>query len=225
MKTPESEKSWRGIPLPSEDEATTGLHESHTDALARRQPHDSIEARGTPPSAAEKKEDHALFRDPNMTPSVDFGNEDGFHQVAKKKKGKAGQAQKSSWDGDNEEKKGEGEEEGEKENEGDKGGDPPADAGDGDKKDEGDGNGDGAGDEDPWSAFAPAKKKKGKKGKVEEVTEPTPAAKDEKEEKFDAFHEIKLDDTTPMLDLNFGTDTKSSSGFGSWGSSWATGTT
>jgi len=48
------------------------------------------------------------------------------------------------------------------------------------------------------------------------------------EEKFDAFHEIKLDDIGPMLDLSFDTgtnDSKPSSEFGAgWGSSWTIGT-
>jgi hypothetical protein len=70
----------------------------------------------------------------------------------------------------------------------------------------------------------PKSKKKGKKGnKVEEAAPTLPAV-----EKFDAFHEIKLDDTGPMLDLSFDTGTigtKSSTGFGAWGSSWNTGTT
>jgi hypothetical protein len=69
----------------------------------------------------------------------------------------------------------------------------------------------------------PKSKKKGKKNKVEDAAPALPPV-----EKFDAFHEIKLDDTGPMLDLSFDTGTigtKSSSGFGAWGSSWNTGTT
>jgi hypothetical protein len=63
----------------------------------------------------------------------------------------------------------------------------------------------------------------GKKDKVEDAA-PTLRTT----EKFDAFYEIKLDDTSPMIDLSFDTgttNTKSSSGFGAWGSSWNTGTT
>jgi hypothetical protein len=46
-------------------------------------------------------------------------------------------------------------------------------------------------------------------------------------EKFDAFNEIKVDDTGRRLNLSFdmGTITKFTSGSGTWGSSWNTGTT
>jgi hypothetical protein len=62
----------------------------------------------------------------------------------------------------------------------------------------------------------------GKKDEVEDAASTLPAA-----EKFDAFYKIKLDDTSPMPELSFDTgttNTKSSSGFGAWGSSWNTGT-
>jgi hypothetical protein len=154
-----------------------------------------------------------------MAPAIDFQSQDGFVQAkGKKKKNNAAQNNWGDNDGEDASKK----EEGEGNGGGDKGGDTGA-GGDGDKKDEA--NGDGAGDangEDEWASFMPAKgKKKGKKGKTEE-----PAAAD----KFDAFQEIKLDDTGPMLDLSFDTGTTESKtggsgGFGSWGSSWNTGTT
>lgn len=223
MKVPESlgtlgERT--GTPSPSDDPLP--LYDTYTDALARNKAHDSSESRITPPSSVEKGEDHSLFRDPTMATSVDFQSQDGFKMAAKKKKGKAA---KSAWDDDEDEKK---KEEGEGGGEGGEGGDKSGDigaGGDGDKKDEA--NGDGAGGnppEDDWDAFLPAKGKKGKKGKkaaAEEVAPAVPAA-----EKFDAFHEIKLDDTGPMLDLSFDTGTKpSTGGFGSWGSSWNTGTT
>lgn len=79
---------------------------------------------------------------------------------------------------------------------------------------------------DEWASFAPVKKgKKGKKGnKIDEVVpaaapDPPPAV-----EKFDAFTEIQLDDTAPMLDLNFGAETsdKKTTEY-SWGSNWNTG--
>ncbi|XMA19487.1 hypothetical protein WAI453_012278 [Rhynchosporium graminicola] len=210
-----------GIPSPLSDDDSIPSFEPNTDALARKQAHDSPASRITPPSSVVKREDHSLFRDPTMATSVDLQSEAGFKMAAKKKKGKA--AAKSAWDDDEDEKKKE-EGEGEGGDGGDKSGDLGA-GGDGDKKDETSGNADRAGDnppEDDWDAFTPAKGKKGKKGKKGAAEEIAPPAA----EKFDAFHEIKLDDTGPMLDLSFDTGTKpSTGGFGSWGSSWNTGTT
>lgn len=164
-----------------------------------------------------------------MNPRVDLQSENGFRQAAKKKKA-AKAAAKSKW-ADDDEDNGSKKEDGEGGDGGEKGtGDTGAGAGDNgggddDKKDELNGNGDGAEEtkpEDDWDSFMPAKgKKKGKKNKVED---PPPV-----EEKFDAFHEIKLDDTAPMLDLNFDSgpagNKSGTSGFGAWGSSWNTGTT
>ena len=196
-----------------------------TDALARKH---AIESRITPPSPIIEKsrDDPSLFHDPTMAPPIDFQSQDGFQQAAGKKAKKAAKAAaKAKWGDDDDEdgsKKDEGE--GEGSNGGDNGGDTGA-GGDGDKKDEA--NGDGAGDANPddeWDSFMPAKsKKKGKKGKTEEPAPAPPTT-----EKFDAFHEIKLDDTSPMLDLSFDTGTtgsKTTGGFGAWGSSWNTGTT
>ncbi len=209
---------WRGIQSQSDEPVS---YNPDTDALARKKANNSSEARITPPSSVEKGDNHSLFRDPTMSPEVDFQSGDGFTQAAGKKAKKAAKAQaKSKWDEDEDDanKK----EEGEGGDGGDKAGDTGA-GGDGDKKDDTNGTGDGAGDnpEDEWNSFMPAKKgKKNKKGKVEEAAPAIPAA-----EKFDAFHEIKLDDTGPMLDLSFDTGTKpSTGGFGSWGSSWDTGT-
>lgn len=161
-----------------------------------------------------------------MAPPIDFQSDNGFKQAAGKKGKKAAKsAAKAKWGGD-EDEDGNKKEDGEGSNGGDNnGGDNNGDTGaggDGDKKDEVNGDGDGAGDAPPaddWDSFAPVKpKKKGKKGKAEDP----PAAS--ATEKFDAFHEIKLDDTGPMLDLSFDTGTKAStSGFGAWGSSWDTG--
>lgn len=156
-----------------------------------------------------------------MAPPIDFQSDDGFKQAGGKKAKKAAKAAaKAKW-GDDEDEDGSKKDDGEGSNGGDKGADDTGAGGDGDKKDEGNGDGDGAGDAnggDEWDSFMPAKaKKKGKKGKADD---PPPAA-----EKFDAFHEIKLDDSGPMLDLSFDTGAKpSTSGFGSWGSSWDTGT-
>jgi len=158
-----------------------------------------------------------------MAPPIDFQSNDGFKQTAGKKAKKAAKAAQK-WKGDDEDEDGNKKEDGEGGDGGDKGGDTGA-GGDGDKKDEGNGDGDKTGDAnlDEWDSFVPAKVKKGKKGKAGKMEDPpaaTPAA-----EKFDAFHEIKLDDTGPMLDLSFDTGTKSNtSGFGAWGSSWNTGT-
>lgn len=213
-------EKWRGIQPQSEEPVS---YNPNTDALARKKAHDSTEARITPPSSVEKGDDHSIFRDPTMAPEVDFQSGDGFTQAAGKKAKKAAKAQaKSKW-GD-EEDDGNKKEDGEGGDGGDKAGDTGA-GGDGDKKGDTNDNGDGAGDnpEDEWDSFMPAKggkKKKGKKGQVEEAAPAIPPV-----EKFDAFHEIKLDDTGPMLDLSFDAGTKTSTGgFGSWGSSWDTGT-
>lgn len=201
------------------------MHETNTDDLARKHSHDSLEARITPPSTLQERDSQDLFRDPTMAPSVDFQSQEGFTQVAKKKaKAAAKAAAKNKWEDDDEDgsKKDEGEG---SNNGGDKDGDTGTGAGGDDEKKD-DANGDGAGDANPddeWSSFTPAKsKKKGKKGKVEDAAPALQAV-----EKFDAFHEIKLDDTGPMLDLSFDTGTTGtkSSGFGAWGSSWNTGTT
>jgi hypothetical protein len=163
-----------------------------------------------------------------MAPSVDLQSQDGFQQAAGKKSKKAAKAAaKAKW-GDEDDGDGNKKDDGEGSNNGgDKDGGTGSGAGGDGDKDDGSGNGDGAGNANPddeWDSFVPAKsKKKGKKNKVEEPAPTLPAV-----EKFDAFHEIKLDDTGPMLDLSFDTGTtgtKSSSGFGAWGSSWNTGTT
>jgi hypothetical protein len=200
------------------------LHETHTDALATTQTLDSAEARITPPFST-KQEDQSIFRDPTMAPPIDFGSEDGFQQAAGKKAKKVAK-NAAKWKGDDDEEEGSKKDDGEGSNGGDKGGDTGAGGtgdGDDDKKD--DANGDAAGNDDEWDSFMPAKsKKKGKKGAKAE--EPAPASAAPVIEKFDAFHEIKLDDTSPMLDLSFETGTtgtKSTSGFGAWGSSWNTG--
>lgn len=207
------------------DDAVQDIHilEPNTDALAEKHAHDSAEARITPPSSVEKEADRSLFHSPIMSPSVDFQSEDGFKQAAGKKKKAA--KNKFNWE-DNDDEDGNKKDEGEGNNGGDKGGDAGAGGSD-DKKDapngDGDGNGNGDGNQDDaWDSFLPAKsKKKGKKGKIEEVSEPKPAVK----EKVEDFHEIKLNDDAPVLDLDFESGTKSSSGFGAWGSSWNTGTT
>jgi hypothetical protein len=196
-----------------------GAHD--TDALARKHAYDPIESRITPPSSAETQDDQSLFRDPTMAPPIDFQSQDGFQQAASKKAKKAAKAAaKAKW-GDDEED-GSKKDDGEGSNGGDKGGDTGA-GGDGNKKD--DTNEDGAGDanpEDEWDGFVPLKsKRKGKKNKVEGQAPAPPAA-----EKFNSFHEIKLDDTEPVLDLSFDmgtTGSKSTSGF-AWGSIWNTGT-
>jgi hypothetical protein len=202
------------------------LHETNTDVLARKHAHDSLEVRITPPSTIQERDDQSLFHDPTMAPSVDLQSQDGFTQAAGKKAKKAAKAaQKNKW-GDDEDEDGSKKGDGEGSNGGDKDGDTGTGAGgDGDKKDDASGNGDGeTKPNDEWESFVtPKSKKKGKKNKVEEAAPTLPAV-----EKFDAFHEIKLDDTGPMLDLSFDTGTvgtKSSSGFGAWGSSWNTGTT
>jgi hypothetical protein len=218
---PNVPEPWRAIPRPSDEE--TPLYETNTDAPARKHSHESCEARLSPPSSLEKRDDQSLFRDPTMTGPIDFGSEEGFTQAAKKKK----KAAASNWD--EPEKDDSKKEEGDGNNgdakDGDKAtGDTGAGAGDDDKKD--DTNGDGTKEADPadaWDSFLPAKgKKKGKKGaKIEEAIaapDPPPAAE------FDAFHEINLD-TGPSLDLTFGDTSTKSSSFGSWGSSWNTGTT
>ncbi|KAI2602366.1 hypothetical protein GGR54DRAFT_526260 [Hypoxylon sp. NC1633] len=75
--------------------------------------------------------------------------------------------------------------------------------------------------DETWGSFEPVGKKK-KKGKnlVEEKTEPmdTPI-------KSDTFHEIKLDDTKPSLDLDFGGSTPDSKSglLSTWGGSWVKG--
>ena len=192
-----------------------------TNALARKHTPPSSEAPKPPPSLAEKQDSPSLFCDPTMDQAIDFQSQDGFVQAkGKKKKNNAAQ---NNWadNGDDDAAK---KEEGEGNDGGDKGGDTGA-GGDGEKKDEA--NGDGAGDangEDEWTSFTTAKsKKKGKKGKAEEPAAELAA------DKFDAFQEIKLDDTGPMLDLSFDTgitESKSGSGgFGAWASSWNTGTT
>jgi hypothetical protein len=203
---------------PRADEHNVEIVEPNTDALARKHAHDSAEARITPPSSVERGTDQSLFPDPTMAPSVDFQSQDGFQQAAGKKAKKKNAAKTKGEDDEDGSKKDEGE--GNKEE--DKG-DTGAGGSD-DKKDEtnGDGNGDGdANADDTWGSFLPAKKKKGKKGKLEEPT-PEPAAPPA-DDKPDFFHEIKLDDG-PVLDLNFDAGTKSSGGFGAWGSSWNTGT-
>lgn len=159
-----------------------------------------------------------------MAPRIDFGSEDGFQQAAGKKAKKAAK-NAAKWKGDDDEEEGSKKDDGEGSNGGDKGGDTGAGGtGDGDDKKD-DANGDAAGNDDEWDSFMPAKsKKKGKKGAKAE--EHAPASVAPAIEKFDAFHEIKLDDTSPMLDLSFDTGTtgtKSTSGFGAWGSSWNTG--
>jgi hypothetical protein len=222
-------ETWLGIPAPTPKDEETALYESTTDALARNHSHDCPEARISPPSSVQKKEDKILFHDPVMAPSVDFKSDHGFKQMAKKKKaGKAAAApskEESEKKDEDESKK----EEGGGDNGGDKAnGDTGAGAsgdGDGDKKDDS--------KQDPpkeeevveLASFAPVtkgKKKKGKIAKLEEiiaVPDPPSAAGDT----FDAFTEIELDDPGPMLDLSFDTGTKASGGFGSWGSSWNTG--
>ncbi|KAH8676759.1 hypothetical protein BGZ60DRAFT_265403 [Tricladium varicosporioides] len=227
ISVPEPERSPNSS-LPSElDDEVTHLHDPA--ALARRESPTSNDLPRTSSNERRRSSDSSLFHDPTMTPPIDFQSDDGFIQFAKKKK--KNQAS-SGWDDTPEEKK----EEGGDSNGGDKGagdtggaggGDAAGGAGDGDdKKDEGKGN-----DEPPaddWDTFAPAKsKKKGKKGKSA-VEEPPAAPEPPPEEKFDAFHEIKLDDTAPMLDLSFDAPTAKSStagGLGSWGSSWGNTTT
>ncbi|KAI1181872.1 hypothetical protein F5B17DRAFT_450799 [Nemania serpens] len=91
-------------------------------------------------------------------------------------------------------------------------------------KDDKDDKKDGADDpspDDAWGAFATTSKKKKKgKGQAGESTDLLGT-----ETKFDAFDDIKLNDTGPSLDLDFGSsapDTKTSS-FSAWGTSWITG--
>ncbi len=224
MNVPGRLDVYRGRPRP--DDREVDILEPNTDALARKHAHDSAEARITPPCSLEKetKTDQSLFRDPAMTPSVDFQSQDGLKQAAKKKKAAAKNAAKAKW-ADDEEEDGTKKDDGGDGNDGgdNKGGDTGAGGSD-DKKDETNGDGDANGDANPddtWDSFMPAKsKKKGKKGKTEDpIPDPTTAA----EENTELFHEIKLDDA-PTLDLSFDTGTKSSGGFGAWGSSWNTGT-
>jgi hypothetical protein len=204
------------------------VYDTNTEALARKHAHDCPEAQITPPSTVQERDDQSLFRDPTMAPAVDFQSQDGFTQAAGKKGKKAAKAAAQAKWGDKEDEDGSKKDDGEGSNGGDKDGDSGAGAGgdgDGDRKDDASGNGDGeTKPDDEWDSFvAPKSKKKGKKGKVEEAAPALPPV-----EKFDAFHEIKLDDTGPMLDLSFDTGpigTKSSSNFGAWGSSWNTGTT
>lgn len=207
---------------PRADEHNVEIVEPNTDALARKHAHDSAEARITPPSSVARGTDQSLFPDHTMAPSVDFQSQDGFQQAAGKKTKKKNAAKSNNWEDPPED--GNKKDEGEGNKEEDKG-DTGAGGSD-DKKDEtnGDGNGgDDANAEDTWDSFLPAKKKKGKKGNKAEEPTPEPAAPPA-EDKTDFFHEIKLDDG-PVLDLNFDTGTKSSGGFGAWGSSWNTGTT
>lgn len=158
-----------------------------------------------------------------MTAPIDFGSEEGFTQAAPKKKKKA---PTPSWNGagKDESKKDEGDGNNGDDKSGDKAdGNTGAGAsgdGDGDKKDD---VAKDAESVDDWGDFMPPKaKKKGKKaGKIEEVItapDPPPAVE------FDAFHEISLD-AGPSLDLSFGDTSMKSPSFGSWGSSWNTGTT
>jgi hypothetical protein len=157
-----------------------------------------------------------------MAPSIDFQSEDGFITTAKKGKKNAKAPAKAKW-ADDEDEDGSKKADEEGSNGGDKGNDTGAGGEGGDKKDEG--GDDGSKEtkpEDDWDSFLPAKgKKKGKKGKAEEAAVDSSAT-----DKFDAFQEIKLDDTGPMLDLSFDTGTTSASkSFGDWGTSWKTGTT
>lgn len=208
-----------------------------TNTLVRRHADDPIETLVTPQPSIKSQDEPSLFCDPTMGPSVDFQSQDGFQQAAGKKAAKkaAKAAAKSKWE-DNDDEDGNKKDEEEGGDGGDKGGDAGAGGGgdgdgDGDKKDGQDGNGADAGDgnpDDEWGTFITTKpKKKGKKGKEE----PAVPASDATSSKFDAFHEIKLDDTGPMLDLSFDTpststkNTGGSTGFGAWGSSWNTGTT
>jgi hypothetical protein len=156
-----------------------------------------------------------------MTPPIDFGSEEGFTYAAKKKKKAA-----ASWDEpEKEESKKDdgggnnGEDKGGDKAEGDTGAGASGNGDDGKKDDDAT---KGADPVDEWGSFQPTKgKKKGKKaGKVEEVIaapDPPPAVE------FDAFQEINLD-TGPTLDLTFGDTSTKPSSFGSWGSSWNTGT-
>lgn len=239
MKKPECLATWRGKHIDPESEDDIHGFDSETDALARTRAHESTEARITPPPTVQKGDDSSLFGGSTMAFEIDFQSEDGFKQAGKKGKKASKAAAKSKWDDDEGDtaKKEEGEGEGEGGDGGDKGGDTGA-GGDGDKKDDANGAGDGAGEgppDDTWDSVVPAKKtKKSKKAKAEEAKAEEAKAEGAKAEeaalevpaadKLDAFSEIKLDDTGPMLDLSFDTGTKTSTGgFGSWGSSWITG--
>ncbi|KAG9248304.1 hypothetical protein BJ878DRAFT_538439, partial [Calycina marina] len=198
------------------DEAVDLVDLHDTGRLARQHLHDPIASRIAPPYSKESQEDKSLFCDPSMAPAIDWKSGDGFTQAAKKKNKKA-----NTWTDpdENAEKKDEGAGDSGDKGTGDgagTGGAGSAD-GDGEKKDDKDGD---ANVDDDWGTFAHVKaKKKGKKGAKEE--DPAPVV-----EKFDAFHEIKLD-ADPILDLSFDTTdtTSKGGGFGTWGSSWATGTT
>lgn len=208
--------------MPESYSDVSDLHQ--TDAPARRHTPHQTQIHVSSSTRSKRAEDDSLFRDPFMAGPIDFESEFGFKQAGKKNK-KAAAKKANAWEDEDEKKDdAEGDDQGNK----DSGGDAGAGAGDGsgDKKDEekkDDENGGDPAADDDWG-FAPAKKKKGKKGKTEDTPAPEPAAS-----KFDAFTEIKLDDTGPMLDLSFdtgGTDTKSAgTGFGAWGSSWTTGAT
>ncbi|KAI1359924.1 hypothetical protein F5Y08DRAFT_63052 [Xylaria arbuscula] len=193
---------------PSEYNDTAGfiLTEKHAQ---RRLPHLS-EAEGypVPPSASSQRRpqrEDALFSPliPNFY--CDLYSEDGFVQHAKKKKGKGAAAppppppapEKKDDGGAGDGGNGAGDP---SDNAGDAGGDG-AGKGDGDDKkdDKKDDKGDAGLDDDAgWGAFTSAGKKK-KKGKLEETTDLLGG-----DTKFDAFDDIKLNDTGPSLDLNFG---------------------
>ena len=86
LKVPETLERWRGSPQRNEQ---AHLHETNTDALARKHAYDSLEARITPPSTVQEREDQSLLPDPRMAPSVDLQSQDGFQQAAGKKAKKA----------------------------------------------------------------------------------------------------------------------------------------
>ena len=195
-----------------------------TDTPARRHTTQSLHNHVSPNTKLKQAEDDIDFRDPFMAGPIDFNSEFGFKEAKGKKKGGA-KAKSNTWADDAEEKK-DGEDGGDEGNKDSAGGDTGSGAGagdgSGDKKDDENG-GDAAADDD-WGFATTTKKKKGKKGKVDDVT----SAAEPAVSKFDAFTEIKLDDTGPMLDLSFDTgpsETKSPSSFGAWGSSWNTGAT
>ncbi|KAI0842289.1 hypothetical protein F5Y06DRAFT_172648 [Hypoxylon sp. FL0890] len=210
---------------------------TRTDGAARqRDPsHSASDCPPPPPDNSHRcrgKRRDSLINDPTTESYLDFLSEEGFIQHAKKKK-KGGAPAPSAFDWSdaikNEGGGGDGGDNGDGKQNGDagkSGGDAGGDGnGNGDDKDkdkdkdkEKDKNEEKEKDkkedaaeaktDDAWPTFEPAggKKKKKGKGQVEEKVDSL-----ESSTKPDAFHEIKLDDTGPSLDINFGSSTSETS--------------
>ncbi|KAI0910785.1 hypothetical protein F4823DRAFT_347708 [Ustulina deusta] len=228
-------KRSRRLPLPCDTESSV-LGDIVGSALADERAHRRVpspsKAEGYPlppsdsPQRRDRRED-SLFGPSIPESYCDFSSEDGFVQHAKKSKRKPTQPLNSNPPPGKKDDSGAGdggaggggEQNG---GAGETGGDG---AGKGDGDDKKDNNKDEKGgpspDGDAWGTFATVGKKK-KKDKAEETTDLLGT-----EPKFDAFDEIKLNDTRPSLDLDFGSsaiNTKANAA-STWGSSWNPGTT